>query len=344
MKRAGRNDPCPCGSGKKYKKCCFDADYLIGAPRIIKLKMPSVLFLFGAGASKFSLGINNPPPLGTELYDALAKEFPASWGKLPYTLQADFREKSFESGMNRLRYEYASSISLTSHLKEMGIFFSRFIIDYPDKNLYYKLIKLFSKELLNRDIVLSTVNYDCLIERAIKSLASNYFYRGENAGIKLVKIHGSCNFISEAGKSVTGDISMMDIKERNQIETKIGEFIDPDDVEEALKKTFIPPVMSLYTQDKVILLAAPEIESMIKEFQVYVSSAKLVVTVGIRPNKDDKHIWDYLGNMSGALKIVCNEDHFREWNNYCKKGEFLGEEFALCFDEICRIIRDVSIS
>lgn len=22
--RAGRNDPCPCGSGKKYKKCCID--------------------------------------------------------------------------------------------------------------------------------------------------------------------------------------------------------------------------------------------------------------------------------------------------------------------------------
>ena len=23
--RIGRNDPCPCGSGKKYKKCCFKA-------------------------------------------------------------------------------------------------------------------------------------------------------------------------------------------------------------------------------------------------------------------------------------------------------------------------------
>ena len=22
-KRVGRNDPCPCGSGKKYKRCCF---------------------------------------------------------------------------------------------------------------------------------------------------------------------------------------------------------------------------------------------------------------------------------------------------------------------------------
>jgi uncharacterized protein YecA (UPF0149 family) len=23
-KRIGRNDPCPCGSGKKYKKCCSE--------------------------------------------------------------------------------------------------------------------------------------------------------------------------------------------------------------------------------------------------------------------------------------------------------------------------------
>ena len=26
MSRSGRNDPCPCGSGKKYKKCCMPAD------------------------------------------------------------------------------------------------------------------------------------------------------------------------------------------------------------------------------------------------------------------------------------------------------------------------------
>lgn len=28
--RVGRNDPCPCGSGKKFKKCCIDA---AGAPK-----------------------------------------------------------------------------------------------------------------------------------------------------------------------------------------------------------------------------------------------------------------------------------------------------------------------
>jgi preprotein translocase subunit SecA len=24
--KVGRNDPCPCGSGKKYKNCCLDKD------------------------------------------------------------------------------------------------------------------------------------------------------------------------------------------------------------------------------------------------------------------------------------------------------------------------------
>ena len=24
LKKIGRNDPCPCGSGEKYKKCCLD--------------------------------------------------------------------------------------------------------------------------------------------------------------------------------------------------------------------------------------------------------------------------------------------------------------------------------
>ncbi len=24
MQKVGRNDPCPCGSGKKFKKCCED--------------------------------------------------------------------------------------------------------------------------------------------------------------------------------------------------------------------------------------------------------------------------------------------------------------------------------
>jgi uncharacterized protein len=28
FKGVGRNDPCPCGSGKKFKKCCLDRESL----------------------------------------------------------------------------------------------------------------------------------------------------------------------------------------------------------------------------------------------------------------------------------------------------------------------------
>ena len=28
MSKARRNEPCPCGSGKKYKNCCYQSDYL----------------------------------------------------------------------------------------------------------------------------------------------------------------------------------------------------------------------------------------------------------------------------------------------------------------------------
>ena len=28
----GRNDPCPCGSGKKYKNCCWEKDHQVTNP------------------------------------------------------------------------------------------------------------------------------------------------------------------------------------------------------------------------------------------------------------------------------------------------------------------------
>lgn len=33
----GRNDPCPCGSGKKYKKCCLGKDEQLGVNKQIQV-------------------------------------------------------------------------------------------------------------------------------------------------------------------------------------------------------------------------------------------------------------------------------------------------------------------
>jgi len=33
MSKPGRNDPCPCGSKKKYKNCCMNKEQTISAPK-----------------------------------------------------------------------------------------------------------------------------------------------------------------------------------------------------------------------------------------------------------------------------------------------------------------------
>lgn len=36
VRKIGRNDPCPCGSGNKYKKCCMELDEKSGITRMVK--------------------------------------------------------------------------------------------------------------------------------------------------------------------------------------------------------------------------------------------------------------------------------------------------------------------
>ena len=47
MARAGRNDPCPCGSGKKYKKCCLAKDEAAARQQVSQVEADR----FGWGAS-----------------------------------------------------------------------------------------------------------------------------------------------------------------------------------------------------------------------------------------------------------------------------------------------------
>jgi tetratricopeptide (TPR) repeat protein len=42
MAKPGRNDPCPCGSGKKYKHCCFAKDQAERSARIAAMPRTSI--------------------------------------------------------------------------------------------------------------------------------------------------------------------------------------------------------------------------------------------------------------------------------------------------------------
>src|ERR1700710_1335945 len=43
MNKPGRNDPCPCGSGKKYKKCCEQSAVVQTSPSPMSVAPPSGL-------------------------------------------------------------------------------------------------------------------------------------------------------------------------------------------------------------------------------------------------------------------------------------------------------------
>ena len=68
-KKIGRNDPCPCGSGKKYKKCCEER---LGPKRkfqasVISSGMTGGKDLKGKAVKISTDFFNRPPPPKKEL-------------------------------------------------------------------------------------------------------------------------------------------------------------------------------------------------------------------------------------------------------------------------------------
>lgn len=74
MEKVGRNDPCPCGSGKKYKKCCestsrskkFKAEILSSSAQPVETKETSKvssLFFRKTSAPKEETPPETPPNL-----------------------------------------------------------------------------------------------------------------------------------------------------------------------------------------------------------------------------------------------------------------------------------------
>ena len=55
--KPGRNDPCPCGSGKKYKKCCLDKEFdKTGSEDSLRKKLIPEILEFAQKKLKHSIG------------------------------------------------------------------------------------------------------------------------------------------------------------------------------------------------------------------------------------------------------------------------------------------------
>ncbi|MFO1432686.1 MAG: SEC-C metal-binding domain-containing protein [Candidatus Competibacteraceae bacterium] len=83
MDKIGRNDPCPCGSGKKYKKCCLGRETPAKAPRV--------------GTERVRTHVTSPPD---------SRPTPLA-GMTPYVIAKLFEDSEVFAQMQRLEPEKA---------------------------------------------------------------------------------------------------------------------------------------------------------------------------------------------------------------------------------------------
>src|SRR3954452_16556099 len=79
--KVGRNDPCPCGSGKKYKKCCLVKDQEASSSQTNVIPPPrSAVAPLPPDSSKAPTPALPPDPI-TERAESLWREFESQNGE-----------------------------------------------------------------------------------------------------------------------------------------------------------------------------------------------------------------------------------------------------------------------
>ncbi|MDN5844682.1 MAG: hypothetical protein L0H53_00235 [Candidatus Nitrosocosmicus sp.] len=291
--------------------------------------------LFGAGASYGSGYIDPyPPPLGINLFTELKKNYPQTWGKISEYEQ--YFTENFENGM-RIVYESSKKIvNINVLICNIAEYFCNFRIN-DNSNLYVKLINAMGSRT---NIIYSSLNYDLLFESALEKENVNYDYFNERKGaVSFLKIHGSSNFLPPGNNIFIN----CDFQVKNSISFPSIEVGDCTRVREFCRSTnSISPIMAIYMHDKPLLITSQNIPEIQERWRQYVSKADKILIIGVKPNPDDKHIWDSLSNSKGRIGIVGSSKHFDDWRNLHRTNDIdilLGNYWEECIDDCIKFIK-----
>jgi hypothetical protein len=265
--------------------------------------------------------------LGNALYEELKNYFPNSWGTLSSDYDHYFKD-NFEFGMKKVYSNPKTESRITELVRNMGEYFCKF--QPHNDNLYIRFLKeLDSLE----DIVFSSLNYDTLLELAAEKekIPVNHFEIRKNE-LTLFKIHGSSNFLPPSSSQVIGitligsGIFDMNIRVSNCEDVKA--FCNSN--------TALSPIMAIYMENKPLQINSSQLDKVKKEWQNQILNAEHILIIGVRPNPDDKHIWDFLSNTQGKIGYVGNKDEFNKWKNAHRnhsRDEPLGDKWKDVFNE-----------
>jgi len=105
----GRNDPCPCGSGKKYKKCCMSRD-AAAAPKVVERHDLDLPRCVGHDHEHLRAGVLHVP---ADLTEAEAREYVQRldrWSHGACDALDEGRLEEAERLADQLRAEYPDQI------------------------------------------------------------------------------------------------------------------------------------------------------------------------------------------------------------------------------------------
>jgi hypothetical protein len=150
----------------------------------------------------------------------------------------------------------------------------------------------------------------------------------------VLKVHGSCNFVTPDLRDWRAQLT----SPNSHLECGV-EYLPPERVQENLNLKFSNsnayyyPVMSLYSSSKDDLLSPVAIRELRRKWAERVSGASLVVTVGVRPVKADRHVWEPVLATQARCAYIGSRKDLADWPEANTKCEFLAERFET-FDRL----------
>lgn len=299
----------------------------------------TITFLFGAGASKGAVHVDPcAPPVGKELYDRLAHSFPREWGPgSPLSQYCDGFRNDFENTMSKEISTQYAPLFILEWMRPMSLYFSHFTPDKTGKDLYTRLLLCLQAKGLIGNSIFGSLNYDCIFEKAAHRIGLKINYSGKKAKIdeiSVLKVHGSCNFVTE------------DMEPKSQFmsgytESRI-DYVSLDNIETELRAKFFGsagcyyPFVSLYAFRKNTIVGGMEIQQIRNAWSQAVSRTSVLAVVGVRPNKDDSHIWDPVKKTSARLLYIGSQTDFAGWLLANSRFKHLGSTFELGFDTLIK--------
>jgi hypothetical protein len=247
--KLGRNDPCHCGSGRKYKKCCYDQDQELlrdasgyeGLTRTQLRVAPSL--------------VEDTAPIETMRLQDLQKLIPSTLNDAQLlaayhrAFRADFREMAFavlielkqRPGQEDMAVEHLKDLfdkALTGRDKDLVEKVAQLI---PQEELYHSETSRFEHALLNNPEIYTDL--EALCRMAMKGPGGNWeypllelSYAFDTILPALSVVFGRAAIVSEPERTFDND-TLFEIIEKNRIALDLEPWGDP--IEEYLDWTSV---------------------------------------------------------------------------------------------------------